>query len=81
MEKTVETRLIAVVGAGAMGSGIAQVAATSGFRVTLSDVSAAVLEKALASIRKSLWRCRGAMGIAGAVACRNEGRGPIWTAV
>jgi|BarGraIncu00222A_1022003.scaffolds.fasta_scaffold130287_1 3-hydroxybutyryl-CoA dehydrogenase len=65
MEKTVETRLIAVIGAGAMGSGIAQVAATSGFRVNLSDVSAAVLEKALASIRKSLWRCRGAMGIAG----------------
>jgi 3-hydroxyacyl-CoA dehydrogenase len=56
MEEKVEVRLIAVVGAGAMGSGIAQVAATSGFRVNLSDVSAAVLEKALVSIRKSLAR-------------------------
>ena len=50
------TRVIAVVGAGAMGSGIAQVAATSGFRVRLADVSAAALEKAVASIRKSLAR-------------------------
>lgn len=56
MEETVETRLIAVIGAGAMGSGIAQVAAASGFTVRLSDVSAAVLEKALASIGKSLAR-------------------------
>ena len=56
MEATVEARLIAVIGAGAMGSGIAQVAATSGFRVNLSDVSTAVLEKALVSIRKSLAR-------------------------
>ena len=59
MEKTVETRLIAVVGAGAMGSGIAQVAATSGFRVTLSDVSAAVLEKALCASPKSRLGVRG----------------------
>jgi 3-hydroxybutyryl-CoA dehydrogenase len=56
MEEKIEVRLIAVIGAGAMGSGIAQVAATSGFRVNLSDVSAAVLEKALVSIRKSLAR-------------------------
>jgi 3-hydroxybutyryl-CoA dehydrogenase len=55
MEKQ-PVRLIAVVGAGAMGSGIAQVAATSGFRVRLADVSEAVLEKAVASIRKSLSR-------------------------
>ena len=56
MNDTREERPIAVVGAGAMGSGIAQVAATSGFRVRLSDVSDAVLERALASIRKSLAR-------------------------
>ena len=47
---------IAVIGAGAMGSGIAQVAATSGFRVALCDVSVAALEKAVVSIRKSLAR-------------------------
>ena len=56
MEKQTEVRVIAVVGAGAMGSGIAQVAATSGFRVRLADVSAAALERAVASIRKSLSR-------------------------
>jgi 3-hydroxybutyryl-CoA dehydrogenase len=56
MNDTREERPIAVVGAGAMGSGIAQVAATSGFRVRLSDVSDAVLGKAVASIRKSLAR-------------------------
>ena len=56
MEKQTEDRVIAVVGAGAMGSGIAQVAATSGFRVRLADVSAAALERAVASIRKSLSR-------------------------
>ena len=47
---------IAVVGAGAMGSGIAQVAAASGFRVRLADLSSGVLEKAMVSIGKSLAR-------------------------
>lgn len=56
MQEENETTSIAVIGAGAMGSGIAQVAATSGFTVHLSDVSAAVLEKALGSIGKSLAR-------------------------
>jgi 3-hydroxybutyryl-CoA dehydrogenase len=56
MNETAKTRSLAVIGAGAMGSGIAQVAATSGFRVNLSDVSAGVLEKTLVSIRKSLAR-------------------------
>jgi 3-hydroxybutyryl-CoA dehydrogenase len=41
MEETVETRLIAVIGAGAMGNGIAQVAATSGFRVNLDGAAPA----------------------------------------
>jgi 3-hydroxybutyryl-CoA dehydrogenase len=56
MNETAKTRSLAVIGAGAMGSGIAQVAATSGFEVGLCDVSAAALEKALAAIRKSLGR-------------------------
>ena len=42
-----------VVGAGAMGSGIAQVAATSGFEVVVMDVVPEQLEKAKASILKS----------------------------
>jgi len=42
-----------VIGAGTMGSGIAQVAATSGYRVTCMDVLPAALEKAKIAIQKS----------------------------
>jgi 3-hydroxybutyryl-CoA dehydrogenase len=48
-----EIKHIFVVGAGTMGNGIAQVAATSGYRVTCMDVDPAALEKAKASIAKS----------------------------
>lgn len=44
---------IFVIGAGTMGNGIAQVAATSGFNVTCMDVMPAALEKAKAAIGKS----------------------------
>jgi 3-hydroxybutyryl-CoA dehydrogenase len=44
---------IFVVGAGTMGNGIAQVAATSGYDVTCMDVMPAALEKARATIGKS----------------------------
>ena len=44
---------IFIVGAGTMGNGIAQVAATSGYRVTCMDVQPAALEKAKATIQKS----------------------------
>lgn len=44
---------IFIVGAGTMGNGIAQVAATSGYRVTCMDVVPAALEKAKAIIQKS----------------------------
>jgi 3-hydroxybutyryl-CoA dehydrogenase len=44
---------IFVVGAGTMGNGIAQVAATSGYDVTCMDVMPAALEKAKATIAKS----------------------------
>ncbi len=47
---------ILVVGAGTMGNGIAQVAATSGYRVSCMDVMPAALEKARASIDKSTSR-------------------------
>ena len=45
---------ICVCGAGTMGSGIAQVAAQSGFDTILFDLNEAVLEKAKASIQKNL---------------------------
>ncbi len=48
------TRNIGVVGAGTMGHGIAQVAAQSGFQVTLVDAVPAALERGRAGIEKSL---------------------------
>jgi 3-hydroxybutyryl-CoA dehydrogenase len=45
---------IAVIGAGTMGNGIAQVCAASGLRVTLIDVVPAALDKGLDTIRRSL---------------------------
>jgi 3-hydroxybutyryl-CoA dehydrogenase len=47
---------IAVIGAGTMGNGIAHVFAQYGFTVTLIDVQAAQLEKALAAIGKNFDR-------------------------
>ena len=44
---------IFIIGAGTMGNGIAQVAATSGYQVTCMDVMPAALEKAKAAITKS----------------------------
>jgi len=49
-----EIRTVTVVGAGQMGSGIAQVAAVGGFEVTLSDVAPGQLERALKDIQGSL---------------------------
>ncbi len=48
-----DIRHIFVVGAGTMGSGIAQVAATAGYQVTLMDIAADQLERAKAVIDKS----------------------------
>ena len=45
---------ICVVGAGQMGSGIAQVAAVAGYDVTLVDVSQAQLDRARSGIERSL---------------------------
>jgi 3-hydroxybutyryl-CoA dehydrogenase len=50
----VTIKSIAVVGAGTMGNGIAQVCATAGYAVTLIDVAPAALDKGLANIRRSL---------------------------
>jgi 3-hydroxybutyryl-CoA dehydrogenase len=45
---------IAVIGAGTMGNGIAQVCATTGYQVTMIDVVPEQLERALVSINKSV---------------------------
>ena len=47
---------VCVIGAGAMGSGIAQLAATHGYNVNLTDISEEILKKAKASIDKNLDR-------------------------
>ncbi|MES2847432.1 MAG: 3-hydroxyacyl-CoA dehydrogenase NAD-binding domain-containing protein [Bacteroidota bacterium] len=47
---------VSVIGAGTMGNGIAHVFAQAGFSVTLIDVNAAQLEKAIATIGKNFDR-------------------------
>jgi 3-hydroxybutyryl-CoA dehydrogenase len=47
---------ISVIGAGTMGNGIAHVFAQTGFAVTIIDVNASQLEKALATISRNLDR-------------------------
>ena len=47
---------VTVIGGGTMGNGIAHVAAQHGKSVRLVDVSAEVLERALASIARNLDR-------------------------
>jgi 3-hydroxybutyryl-CoA dehydrogenase len=50
------TQQVAVVGAGLMGSGIAQVCAVAGYDVVLQDVSGESLDRARSSITQSLAR-------------------------
>ena len=47
---------IGVIGAGTMGNGIAQTAASAGFDVVMCDVKAEFVERGLANISKSLDR-------------------------
>jgi 3-hydroxybutyryl-CoA dehydrogenase len=47
---------VSVIGAGTMGNGIAHVFAQTGFKVTLIDVNATQLEKAIGTISKNLDR-------------------------
>jgi 3-hydroxybutyryl-CoA dehydrogenase len=49
-------KTIGVIGAGQMGSGIAQVAAASGFYVIMSDICEALVEKGKSTMSKSLDR-------------------------
>jgi len=51
-----EIRTLGVVGAGQMGSGIAQVAAASGLSVVMNDIKDEYLDRGFSSIEKSLGR-------------------------
>lgn len=47
---------VAIIGAGQMGNGIAQVSALAGYRVLLIDVNQTALDKGLAAIKKNMSR-------------------------
>jgi 3-hydroxybutyryl-CoA dehydrogenase len=49
-----DIKKIVVIGAGAMGNGIAQTAAVSGYQVTMTDVIEEALERGIATIAKSV---------------------------
>src|SRR3990167_1440668 len=51
-----EIRTVGVIGAGQMGNGIAHVSALAGYDVVLTDVSAAALEKGVATIEANMGR-------------------------
>lgn len=51
-----EISKVLVLGAGQMGNGIAQVCATSGYKVVMADLSQDALDKAMATIEKNLGR-------------------------
>jgi len=55
-DATPSIQSVGVIGAGQMGNGIAHVAAQSGLTVTMIDVKAEALEKALSTIRKNMDR-------------------------
>jgi 3-hydroxybutyryl-CoA dehydrogenase len=57
---------IAVIGAGTMGNGIAQVCAASGFDVLMTDINEAAVQRGLSAIGKSLDRLVGRQKIAAA---------------
>ncbi len=49
-------RTIGIIGAGTMGSGIAQVSATAGFKIILVDVTGAAVDKGVATVVRNLDR-------------------------
>ena len=51
-----EVKTFGVIGAGQMGNGIAQVAATSGLAVIMNDIKQEFVDRGLANIAKNLQR-------------------------
>ena len=51
-----EIKRIAVLGAGQMGNGIAQVCAQAGYEVTMRDIDQKFIDKGIATIKKNLER-------------------------
>ncbi len=69
-----EIKRIGVIGAGLMGAGIAQVAAQSGFEVTLNDVEDRFIQNGISAIEKNLKRLsdKGKMSASEAEAVRSR---------
>ncbi len=74
-----EIRNVTVLGAGIMGSGIAQVAAQAGFSINLCDIEDRFVQKGLAEIRKILERAvsKGKMQASDAEAVMGRIKGTI----
>ncbi len=51
-----EIKRVAVLGAGIMGNGIAQVSAVAGYQVSLCDIGDPFIQKGMANIEKNLGR-------------------------
>ncbi len=68
------SRVVAVVGSGAMGAGIAQVAAVAGHQVKLFDTRAEAADKAIADIRKTYQKLVGKGKLSAAAADVASGR-------
>ncbi|MHA2366186.1 MAG: 3-hydroxyacyl-CoA dehydrogenase family protein [Candidatus Hodarchaeales archaeon] len=51
-----DIKVVAVIGAGLMGNGIAQVSAAAGYKVFMRDIDTKFVDNGLASIKKSLGR-------------------------
>lgn len=69
-----EIKKVCVLGAGIMGSGIAQVAAEAGFEVAVRDIEDSFVEKGLATIKKNLARSVSKGKLDAAAAAAIEGR-------
>jgi 3-hydroxybutyryl-CoA dehydrogenase len=67
-------RTVGVIGAGQMGAGIVQVAATAGFDVLMQDISDESLKRATAGIEKSLGKLVEKGKLAGDAATAAKGR-------
>jgi 3-hydroxybutyryl-CoA dehydrogenase len=52
--KSIKIKTVAVLGAGTMGQGIAQICATSGYKTFLYDIDPSLQQKALTSIKQNL---------------------------
>ncbi len=59
LQEVASVRRVAVIGAGTMGNGIAQVCATSGYQAMMIDISPDVIERAKKSIAQSVEKLYG----------------------